>query len=78
LGKSGHYRARAPVITETAHRADKRIAIGCKGERPVYDLFDTGILKGREMFKSNFQRRCDAVKIGGQQFMAKIPRGADW
>ena len=73
LTEARHHAARHPHARHPAHGAHNRIAIGGECERPVDDLFDACILKGREMFEPDFKAGRDPVDVGLQQLMAKVP-----
>ena len=75
LAEARHHGACDPVIRETLHGADERIAVWREGERAVDDFLNARFRHGGEMLVTDFKRWRDAVEIWLQQFRTEIPRG---
>ena len=73
LAKARHHSTGTPEVRQALDRTHQGVAVGREGKGPVDHLLDAGVLKQREVFKSNFQRRQQAIDIGLQQLLTKRP-----
>ena len=76
MTETRHHGTGGPVIPQSRHRPDQRIAIRRKGEGAVDHILDARLTEHREAVEGKFHAVADTVEIVGQQFMAEIKRRA--
>ena len=74
LAKSCHHAHRHPVVAQTRHRPDQRVAVGAEGEGTVHDVLDAGAPQGGNALETELEALGDVVELGCEQLSAEILR----